>query len=149
MLQSNRLEKSTKYYNTGTVYETPERFFYEIFKNDFILNEVGPEKIDMFAEFGLGYENNARLVDSSTVFKYTYDRNRDTWVDNDENSIMEWNRWNEAIVIGCKVGVIFDIIKNFSVGFSAESPKLSLNVPNPIGYQQSFGLFKLWAEIKF
>ena len=143
LLQSNRFDDGKVFY------ETPERFFYEILKNEFILKELGPETINMFIEFGLGYENNARVVDSSTVFKYTYDRDRDTWIDNDKNGIMQWRRWGEAAVVGFKVGVIFDVIKNFSVGFSAESPKLSLNVPNPIGYQQSFGLFKLWTEIKF
>lgn len=135
---------------TAIYFEYPsEIFFYEILKNEFILNNVGPEKITFYVDFIYGFAKDVRFVDSTTEFKYKYDQTLDTWVDVKNGKSMKWNRWGGGNCLSFELGVNFDIIKNLSVGISAESPKLLLGVVNPIGNQQSFGTFKLWSEIKF
>ena len=135
---------------TTIYFEYPaELYFYEILKNEFILNNVGPEKITFYLNFNFGLARNSRIVDSTTEFKYKYDSSLDTWVDVKKGEPMKWNRWSGGNALSFDLGVNFDIIKNLSVGISAESPKLLLGVVNPIGNQQSFGTFKVWSEIKF
>jgi len=135
---------------TSIFFEYPaELYFYEIFKNEFILNNVGPEKIIFYIDFTVGMVKDVRFVDSTTEYKYKYDETLDTWIDVKNGKSMKWNRWTGGTSLSLDIGVNFDIIKNLSVGISCESPKLLLGVVNPIGNQQSFGTFKLWSEIKF
>lgn len=139
-------------YNYLHNFSDSEKYIHDIIYNEFILNYIGPDKLAFFVEFGLCYQNNARIVDSSTQFKYIYDRNTDTWVDTMENELMSWERWPLAFIIEAKAGFYIDVFKNFSVGLSAESPKLLLNPPNindTIGDQQTYGIFKLWSKISF
>jgi len=135
---------------TAIYFEYPaEIYFYEILKNEFILHNLGPEKITFYLDFTFGLARNARLIDSTTEFKYKYDSTLDTWVDVKNGEPMKWKRWPGGNALSFELGVNFDIIKNLAVGISAESPKLLLGVINPIGNQSSFGTFKLWSEIKF
>lgn len=137
-----------EFYPAISSFPREEVYFFDIIKNEFILNEIGPEKLAFFIEFGIGYTSNARLIESTTNLKYEYDRDNDIWIDTKDGEIMEWKRWRESAVVSLKTGFNLDIFKNLSVGFSAESPKLLLGAINPIGNQQSFGLFKIWSEIK-
>lgn len=131
-------------------FESPvELYFYEILKNEFILNNVGLDKIIFYLDFTIGSITDVRIVDSTTEFKYKYDSTLDSWIDVKNGEKMKWKRWNGGAALSFSLGVNFYIIKNLSVGISADSPKLLLGVVNPIGNQQSFGTFKLWSEIKF
>ena len=146
-------------------YPGPEQYLFEIFRNDFVFNKFLPEKLGVYYEFGIGYLNNAKLIGNSVAVKYQYDRANDAWIDTDKHHIMEWPVWCQAAVVSVKTGIYVNIMKNLSVGFDAESPKLSLNTVgqkskkspynidpnsvNPIGNQQSYGVYKLWTEIKF
>ncbi|MBN1214626.1 MAG: hypothetical protein JXA99_04215 [Candidatus Lokiarchaeota archaeon] len=139
-------------YNYLNHFSGHERYIHDIIRNEFILNYLGPEKLVFYVEHGLCHQNNARMVDSSTQFKYTYDRNTDSWVDTMENELMSWERWPNALILSAEVGFYADIFKNLSVGLSAESPKLLLNPPTSddiIGNQQTYGIFKLWSKINF
>lgn len=131
-----------------------EKYIHEVFNHEFILNQIGPEKIAFFYEIGYCYQNNARIVDSSTEFVYIYDRETDTYKLKDGMIIedMSWERWPVANIIGCKVGAYVDIMKNLTVGLTVESPKLYLNSGighNILGNQQTYGIFKLWSIIRF
>ena len=127
-----------------------EAYLYEIVRFDFAFNHIpsGPLKFDMFVEFGMGYAYNARLVDSNTYLKYEYDDKHDRWLAINTDKELEWTKFS-GTVLRVETGFYFDVIENFSVGFSAESPYLLANFVNPIGNQQTFGTFKLWSEIRF
>lgn len=123
-----------------------ELYLFNIFNNEFILNEIGPDKLAFFIEFGVGYTSYAKLVDSTFKYKYTYNRNLDTWTKNSDGE--DWIRWGDNVVMSLKTGFYVDIIKNLSIGLSVESPKLLLGALNPIGNQYTFCTLKLWSEIK-
>ncbi len=145
------LQYDHHFYSNVNEYPPPEIYFYNIHRHEFIFNEFGPKRLGFYVEFGVGYEQNARLVDSQTTFKFIYDRNTDTWTDTDKNGgIVQWYRWPEAVVVSLKTGIYTDITKNFSIGLDAQSPKIHCIVSsNPIGDQNSFSLFILWSMIKF
>ena len=63
-----------------------------------------------------------------------------------------WVIWPEALVLSIKTGFDLDLIKNFGIGFSAESPKIwvsNLASWPVLGNQQSYGLYKLYSIIRF
>ncbi len=148
------LEHSTNNYayNYLDHFSGHERYLHEILRNEFILNYLGPERLVFYVEHGLCHQNNARIVDSSTQFKYKYNRDTDSWEDTMENELMSWERWSNAVIASAEIGFYTDIFKNLTVGFSVESPKLLLNPPTSndiLGNQQTYGIFKLWSTIKF
>jgi hypothetical protein len=126
----------------------PEVYFFEVLRNELILNDFGIDRLSMFFEFGLGYVYNAKMLFKNTKLKYVYDHAIDSWVDTTGNNKIDWVRWGNILVMSFKTGVDVNIFKNFAVGFSAESPKILINVINPVGNQQSFALFKIYNEIK-
>lgn len=146
-----RLKVSNQLHFTNLYVSFNETYFYEIFRTEFIADNIpdGPTSMNFYLEFGYGFAQNARLIDSQTNLKYQYDYEKDAWVDVLNGETMKWRKLNQGNVLRFETGFIFDIIKNLQVGFSAESPYLLLSAINPIGAQQSFGVFKLWSEIKF
>lgn len=140
--------KDLYYSDKFNLFEAGEYYFFEVLRNDFIFHDIGPKQLNMYFEFGLGYTKNAKVLFENTNLKYIYDRERDTWVDTMYGKEYEWLRWGDVVVLSFKTGFSIDIIDNFGIGFDVESPKLLLNTINPIGNQQSYGLFKLWSEIK-
>lgn len=145
------------YFTNNYIYSSgkPETFIYEIIRFDWILHDIGPSKMDMFFEFGYGAARDARLVDENCYVSSTstiyYDNSAGKWYDSSTGKEVytgTMSRWS-GNVISIQTGFNIDIIKNLSVGFSAESPKLLLGDTNAIGDQHSFGTFKLWSEIKF
>ena len=126
----------------------PEIFFYEIFRNEFVLNQIpmGPQRISIYLDFGYGLASNARIINSN----YYYDSDKLKWYDSTtgkEVSIDKDYRWN-GHVMSIETGIVVEMIKHLTIGFSAESPKILIGGTNPIGDQRSFGTFKLWSEIK-
>ena len=55
-----------KYYKDFPLQEV---YFFELLRNEFILNDLGPKKISMYIDFGVGYTSNAKLIDSNTELK--------------------------------------------------------------------------------
>jgi hypothetical protein len=132
--------------NNNQYANKPEMFFYEILRNEFVINQIGPEKIMFYFEFGYGLASNARIINSN----YYYNSNNNKWIDSTTGGqvvIDKDSRWS-GNVISAETGIIVDMIKNLSIGFTVESPKIQVDGTNPVGDQKSFGTFKLWSEIK-
>ncbi|MBN2546794.1 MAG: hypothetical protein JXB50_13425 [Spirochaetes bacterium] len=138
--------------------DTSEVYFFEILRNEFILNDIVIEKLVIYADMGYGFSNNAKVIYQSTPLKYSYDREGDIWEDTLDGEQMKWKRWNQVWVMSYEIGAYVDIVKNFSIGLSFNSPKILMNelktdsgnsFHNPIGNQNSYVLMKLWSEIRF
>ena len=52
----------------------PEQYFFEILRNEIILNNLNVHKLSLYIETGLGYLTNAKMVDSTTNFGFIYNR---------------------------------------------------------------------------
>jgi hypothetical protein len=132
---------------------TPEIYFYEIMQNEFLINNTGAERFAFFLNLGVGYAANARLIYS----QYSFDVENNVWMDTQAGQPVDWNaattswgadtRWAGGAVLDLSLGFEVDVIKNWTIGFAAESPKILTMTANPIGNQQNFGTFKLWTRI--
>ncbi len=133
--------------------DSSEVYFFEILRNEFILNDIVIEKLLIYTDFGFGYSNNAKVLFEGDQPKYAYDRDGDIWVDTLDGDQMQWKRRNLGWVMSYEIGAYIDIVKNLSVGLSFNSPKILISElkegHNPIGNQNSYFLMKLWSEIKF
>ena len=126
----------------------PEIFLFQIFRNEFVFTDIGPLKLSLYYEIGYGYTKEPRLVSSN----YYYDSELSKWFDKSTNleiTIDHTRRWkHEASVLSFETGFDMLIMKNLSFGISIESPKLLVSSTTPIGRQNTFGIFKIWSEIK-
>ncbi len=122
-------------YNSGRKIQDAEVYFYEILENEFVFYDLGDstwsiKEFSFFVNFGLGSTYNARIFsDSSTV---------DTF-----------ERWGQHTALSLETGFKLVLMDKLAFGFTAESPKILVTAANPIRDQQSFGVFKLWSEVKF
>ncbi len=129
------LKSDTRNINFANQVPPGEHYFYEIIENMFSFYELGDstwsiKELSLYLNFGLGYTNNARII-------------------RDGFSIDQYLRWGENLALCVETGLSIVLMDNLSFGFSAESPKILVTAINPIGEQASFGLFKIWSEIKF
>lgn len=142
------LLKETFYFSYNAIGNKPEIFLYQLFRNEFVFNDVGPKKLTLYYDVGLGYTKNPRIISTN----YYYDSDKEGWYDKTTGlaiTIDHNRRWNyQAYVLNIETGFYMDIIKNLSLGVSIESPKILLGGKDPIGTQNSFGMFKIWSEIK-
>ena len=133
----------------NSVENKPEVFFYEIFRNLWSFNDIGPKRLSFYFEIGYALGYDMRLIDS----QYHYNPYTRTWHDlGNGNSIININtqaeRWHIGNILRLETGMDMLIMKNLSFGFSLESPKLFLGLKTPIDKQNYFVTLKIWSEIR-
>lgn len=147
------LQNDPAFYSWEHNLDGAEYYFFELLSNEFILNNMGPDKLAFFFNFGVGYNKNARLVYNDFDERFTYDANENKLTDTQpELEVTPWKRsQHHMTVLSFDVGFYMDIFKNLSMGLTVESPKIAISeeTPNVLGDQQSYAVFKLWSEIKF
>ncbi len=133
----------------NSVENRPEVFFYEICRNTWSFNDIGPKRLSLYFEMGYALGYDIRLISAN----YHYNPYTRYWYDeSDNNTIVNVNtsteRWHIANILRFETGMDMLIMKNLSFGFSIESPKLFLGLNTPIDQQRYFTTIRVWSEIR-